>query len=431
MASRSKIPAAPAEFEGDAASSLELTKTGKFAIWFSILSTMFFSQIAINIREFPASTDLFAYGFFVIYLLATGVAHVRVVALMGFFAAAGLAAVNVSFSSELASYTSLFLLFVLYVPFHFRLKRMLNLRPVQDYVQQAFVAIAVAISVTAVVQLFAVNVLKLSFLTNISYVLPDSIRAAGIYRGDREGSGGIVKANAFFLREASTLSIVTAFAILVEYFSNARKRILAILTAGLLSSISGSGIFVILVGLAFPTSLKRVPHFLALSLLVAALIFSASEIPGLNLWVGRLSEFQIEGSSGYARYVAPFEMVQRGFDQGASAIWFGNGGGSYLRTIFLLQRKYEISDPTWAKLLYEYGVIGFLVLVLTFLTRLYSSTLRPEVCIAIFFAWISAANVLKPEFVLLVWILTLVPHRRHLKTPSRSVEGIWVAPRAA
>ena len=402
----------------------ELTSTARFAIWFGVLSTTFFSQIAINIGEFPASTDLFAYGFFTVYLLGTGVARIKAVASVGFMLAAFFAVVRVKYSPEYASLTSLLLLFVLYVPFHFRLRLGLDLRDVQDYIQRVFVAVVVAISVIAVLQLVAVNALGLSVLKNISVVLPDEIKAAGIYRFDREGGGGIAKANGFFLREASTLSIVTAFAILIEYFSLARKRILGILAAGLLASISGSGVFIVLVGLVFPSSFRRVPYFVVLSLLVVLLVISASEIPGLGLWVDRLSEFHIEGSSGYARYVAPFEMVQRGFDQGSSAIWFGNGAGSYLRTILLLQRKYEISDPTWAKLLYEYGVMGFVLIPAVFMARLYSSSLRPEICNAILFAWMSAANVLKPEFVFLVWILTLVPRSVRPKIPPGRVPSL-------
>jgi hypothetical protein len=407
----------------DLDSRLELTSTARFAIWFGVLSTTFFSQIAINIGEFPASTDLFAYGFFTLYLLGTGVARIKVVALVGFMLAAFFAVVRAKYFPEYASLTSLLLVFVLYVPLHFRLRRGLDLRDAQDYIQRVFVAVVVAISLIAVLQLVAVNALGLSVLKNISVVLPDEIKAAGIYRFDREG-GGIAKANGFFLREASTLSIVTAFAILTEYFSLARKRILGILAAGLLASMSGSGVFIIFVGLAFPSSFRRVPYFVVLSLLVVLLVISAPEIPGLGLWVDRLSEFHIEGSSGYARYVAPFEMVQRGFDQGSSAIWFGNGAGSYLRTILLLQRHYEISDPTWAKLLYEYGVMGFVLIPAVFMARLYSSSLRPEICNAILFAWMSAANVLKPEFVFLVWILTLVPRSVRPKIPLGRIPGL-------
>lgn len=389
---------------------LELSRGGKYAIWCSIFSFMFLSQIAYNIGEFPAETDLFVYGLVTAYLLATGVGHISVFSLLAFLTAAYFATLRVRAAPDLASFSSLLLLFALYLPFHFRLKRSAELSHVQDYIQRTFVVIAATISIIAVAQLVLVNG-GVSALTNINFLLPDSIKAAGIYRFGREAAGGLVKANGFFLREASTLSIVTAFALLIEYFSSRRTIVLCILAAGQLCSISGSGIFIIIASLALPTSLRRIPSFLLISFAIAAILALSSEVPALSLWVGRLSEFNMQGTSGYARFVAPFEMVQRAFDQGAVSTLFGSGGGSYLRTVLLLQRTYEISDPTWAKLIYEYGLVGFVFICGLFVYRVHTSALRSEVRTAIAFAWIVAANVLKPEFVLLVWILTLVPRQ--------------------
>lgn len=392
-------PAGPTE--------LELSRTGRVVIWCSVLSLMFGSQVALNIGEFPASTDLFAYGIFSAYFLFTGFARIGIFGLAGFFVAAIFATLKVRSTPD-TSLTSLLLLIVLYIPFFFRFRRSLSLQSVQEYIQDVFVKVAVVISVIAFVQLIAVNVLKLSLLTNIAFVLPEQIKGAGVYQFGRE-EGGIVKANGFFLREASTLSIVTATALLIEYFSRARKKTLGVLLVGLLSSVSGSGIFLVLAGLLFPTSMRKVPRFVGLSLLTVSLLVTGAQISALEPWYKRVAEFQTEGTSGYARYVAPAEMVERNFSQGSANIWFGSGGGSYLRTIKLLQRKYEINDPTWAKLLYEYGVVGFLIMSAIFVVRLFSSALRPEVCNAILFSWMSSAGILKSEVAFLVWILTLVP----------------------
>jgi hypothetical protein len=413
--------------EGQA--ELELSRAGRVAIWCSILSFMFGSQIALNIGDFPASTDLFAYGIFSAYFLCTGFARIGLFGLVAFLVAAVFAFLKVRSTPD-TSWTSLFLMVVLYVPFFFRFKRNLSLQSVQEYVQNVFVSVAVVISVIAFVQLLAVNVLKLSIFTNIAFVLPEQIKGAGAYQFGRE-EGGIVKGNGFFLREASTLSIVTATALLIEYFSFARKKILGLLLVGLLSSVSGSGIFLLFVGLLFPTSIRKVPRFVALALLAVSLLVIGAQISALQPWYKRFAEFQTEGTSGYARYVAPLEMVERSFSQGSVNVWVGSGGGTYLRTVKLLQRKYEINDPTWAKLLYEYGVIGLLAMSMVFATRLYSGALRPEVCNAIFFSWMSSAGVLKSEVAFLVWILTLVPAlgRQHgqsdmLRQASDAADGV-------
>jgi hypothetical protein len=133
------------------------------------------------------------------------------------------------------------------------------------------------------------------------------------------------------------------------------------------------------------------------------------DIPVLNLWLDRLDEFSMPGSSGYARFVAPTEMVERGVDNGSLAVLFGNGGGSYWRTVSALDRSYEISDPTWAKLIFEYGIAGFLMISALFFYRIYRSGLRREICNALVVVWMSTGALLSVDAAFLMWLLTLAP----------------------
>src|SRR6202022_838159 len=98
-----------------------------------------------------------------------------------------------------------------------------------------------------VVQIVLVNIVGISELTNVYFILPEGIRGAGTYTFLREG-GGFVKANGFFLRESAVLSVVPALALIIEYFTRARWRIPAIRAAGLFCSFSGSGVFAIALG---------------------------------------------------------------------------------------------------------------------------------------------------------------------------------------
>ncbi|MEY9123715.1 uncharacterized membrane protein (UPF0136 family) [Bradyrhizobium yuanmingense] len=392
----------------DDGARVELTRLAKFAIWCSVISLLFLPQIAINIGEFPASTDLFCYLAFSAYLLGSGFAALEASIAVLWLVIAAVASSRISYSAEPTSWSSLLLLLCLYAPFSVRLVHRDGIEHVATYVQSTFVFLTAIISAIAVLQLFAINVLKAPGIINIAFVLPDEIRGAGTYSFFRE-SGGIVKANGFFLRESATLSVLTAIGFMLEYHS-AQRRILVIilLLAGLLSSVSGSGILIVMVAFLVPTSLRKIPLFLTTLIFLSALLAYGSEIPGLGLWLDRLSEFDSRGSSGYARFVAPLQMLERSIEKGSVAIWLGNGGGSYLRTVAALQLKYEINDPTWAKLIYEYGLAGFCIVTALFACRLYSSRLRPEICNAILYAWISAGSVLKPDFVLLVWMLSMV-----------------------
>jgi 4-hydroxybenzoate polyprenyltransferase len=82
---------------------------------------------------------------------------------------------------------------------------------------------------------------------------------------------------------------------------------------------------------------------------------------------------------------------------------------------------YENADPTWAKLLFEYGVIGLVV----FVTLVFYSTFRSRapaeliaaLCIGWFIIWGGVA--LAPEITALIFILCAVaavpPVRRQLR----------------
>jgi len=390
---------------------MELTSAGKFAIWASIISVMFLSQIAYNIGTFPLSGDLICYALVALYLLTSGHASIGFSSFTLFIVALALACFGTLATTSAISWASLLLLFVLYAPFSVRVKGQTEV--VHQYILYAFVSAATVIAGVAVVQIILVNALKLSFLTNIYIVLPEAVRGAGFYTFAREG-GGIVKANGFFLRESAELSIVTGLAIIIEYTTRARWRTLTILGAGFVGSFSGSGIFALAVGLLMPRSLARVPLFFVscLGLLMALFFLYSLELPFLDIWFGRLSEFQTPNTSAYARFVAPMEMVGRSFDDGAVTTLLGNGGGSYLRSIVQLRSKYEVNDPTWAKLIFEYGLTGFFLVSAIFMGRLYSSRLRVEVSNYILFSWMSVGLVQKPGFALIVWLLTMVPQSR-------------------
>ena len=390
---------------------MELTSAGKFAIWASIISVLFLSQIAYNIGTFPLSGDLICYALVALYLLTSGHASIGFISFALFTVALAMACFGTLATTSAISWTSLLLLFVLYAPFSVRVKG--QAEAVHQYILGAFVSAATVIAGVAVVQIILVNALKLSFLTNIYFVLPEAIRGAGFYTFSREG-GGIVKANGFFLRESAELSIVTGLAIIIEYTTRARWRTLTILGAGFVSSFSGSGIFALTVGLLMPRSLARIPLFFVscLGLLMALFFLYSLELPFLDIWFGRLSEFQTPNTSAYARFVAPMEMVGRSFGDGAVTTLLGNGGGSYLRSIVQLRSKYEVNDPTWAKLIFEYGLSGFFLVSAIFMGRLYSSRLRVEVSNYILFSWMSVGLVQKPGFALIVWLLTMVPQSR-------------------
>ena len=403
----------------DTEADLELSSAGKFAIWSAFASFLFLTQIAYNIGDFPVAVDFICYALFAGYLLVSGYATLSVPILFLLASVVSMAALRIPFSESRPSWSSLLLFCAIHVPFLFRLQRQPHLEAVQDYIANAFVSLACAIAAIGVVQFILVNVTHISFFANIYFNLPEAIRGAGAYTRLREESG-IVKANGFFLRESAELSLVTALGLLIEFGARRRLDRLILLAAGLAVSFSGSGLIALAAGLLLPRSLGRIPTFVAAAcgLFIVLLVLYKLEIPALSPWFGRLSEFTTPNTSAYARFVAPLEIVQRSFDKGIMTTWLGNGAGSFARDVGTARLRYEVSDPDWAKVTYEYGVTGFLLILAILIARLYSSAQRVEVCNFFLFVWISTSVVLKPGYGLLIWLFTVVPSMKYRSPPA-------------
>ncbi|QPF90271.1 hypothetical protein [Bradyrhizobium commune] len=399
-----------------ATSEKELSSVGRLAIRAAVTSTLFLTQIAYNIGDFPVTMEFVSYAALVVYMLISGHATVSVPTIFLYIATVTCALAAMKLTVLPASSSSLLLLFALYAPFSFRLRAGPDLKAVHEAIQGTFVSATTVIAIIAIAQFAIVNALKVNALTNIYFILPEAIRGGGTYTFLREG-GSLVKANGFFLRESADLSLMTALALLIEISTRARFVIIGALAAALLCSFSGSGMLALMLGLVLPRTVGRLPLFVAsaTTLILVMLMLYYADIPGINnLFFDRLAEINQPGTSGYARYVAPKAMVDLNLHNGGIGMWLGNGGGSYLRSTMLLRVKYEIADPTWAKLTFEYGLLGLALLGSIFAIRVYSSALDVRICNYILFVWVVNSAVLKIQYVLVFWLLTLVP-----KIPAR------------
>jgi len=171
-------------------------------------------------------------------------------------------------------------------------------------------------------------------------------------------TGEFVKSNGIFLAEASTLSGITAVAILIEVLEFSRPWYLIVLSSGFLVAYSGTGVAILLV--SFPVAFlvtRRVQLPVLLVCLFAAALF-AMGIIHLSAFTGRVGEFQDTNSSGFVRYVSPFWMAAEYFDTASlSGLLFGNGLGHG----FAPRGFYTASGNTWFNVVYEYGLIGAFV----------------------------------------------------------------------
>jgi hypothetical protein len=126
----------------------------------------------------------------------------------------------------------------------------------------------------------------------------------------------------------------------------------------------------------------------------AALFFVLQEPLNLSFTVARLAEFGSVSSSAYIRYIAPGRLIADVVAQSPQLLWLGHGPG----TIFRQQLGYEYHDPTWAKLIFEYGVIGFVAFLALFLVSLGGRSAPIRVRAMLFGGWlVMGGHLLSPE----------------------------------
>lgn len=170
-----------------------------------------------------------------------------------------------------------------------------------------------------------------------------------------------IKPNGFFFLEVSHLSQFIGMALIIELAKFRRLKFMALYAVALLSSFGGTGTLLVLSSAPFLISRLPRKYLVAAALAVPFLLVVAAQIGVLDNFTGRVEEFGQEKSSGYNRFVLPAETAAQALGRDGLGGLLGSGAGSI-----------PAGDPTkggfngfawspYAKVIYEYGLIGFLI----------------------------------------------------------------------
>jgi hypothetical protein len=311
-----------------------------------------------------------------------------------------------------ASLTSLLLVAAMYLPFVFVLREGSVAAADAAWIFEKFLDLAAVCAVVGVVQFGAQLVIHADWLFDFTRYIPEPLRAAGLFNTVIP-MGSLNKSNGFFFREPSGFSYLMALGLIAECVSRRRPARVACLGLALLLTYSGTGILALLIASLHPFGVKTVLRLSLIACAFGLMFWLFGDALNLSFTLGRVGEFNAESSSGYIRYVAPLRLVSETLDTTAFSFWFGHGPGTILRTA----RSYEFHDPTWAKLLFEYGVLGFGAFLALFLTTLRRPGLPLPLRAALFWGWlIMGGHLLSPEQNFLTLVLVGL-------TPCGSVLG--------
>jgi hypothetical protein len=312
--------------------------------------------------------------------------------------------INLNSPQGAGSTASLVLMGALYVPFVFALKPFPHSKLAWQWAMEALSNIAVFIGILGIVQYGLQFVWNPPWLFDFSPLIPKAISVDVLFNSSIY-TGSAYKSNGFFMREPSAFSFLMAFALICEIALTKRWWRVVLFAAGLMLSYSGTGLLALAFGLMFPFGFKTAVRvtLIAVSGLVVFLLFG--DALNLSFTLGRIGEFSSEQSSGYIRYVAPMRLVSELIDSDPLSALFGHGPG----TIFHAKRLYEFHDPTWAKLVYEYGLLGFSGCLGLMIYAMSRSHAPVQIRATLFFNWlIQGGHLLTPESVLLIYVLLAV-----------------------
>lgn len=335
--------------------------------------------------------------------------------------------VSVALSSLLlneaaSSVTSLLLLGAMYLPFVFVLKPGALAEDGAAWILSRFLDLAGLCALAGIAQFMAQTVISADWLFNFSGYIPEPLRAAGTFN-TVISLGSFNKSNGFFFREPSGFSYLMALALIGEWTTRRRGWRLATCGLALLLTYSGSGILALLLASLHPFGVKTALRLLGLALAGAVVFWLLGDALGLSYTVNRVGEFNSQHSSAHMRYIAPLRLVLEGIDAEPVTAWFGHGPGTIFRTV----RDYEFHDPTWAKLLFEYGGVGLVTFVTLFATMLRRTSVPLQLRAALFWGWlILGGHLLSAEHNFLSLVLVGLLPSAHERAAAASSPGIAI-----
>jgi hypothetical protein len=307
------------------------------------------------------------------------------------------------------SLNSLLLLLAIYLPWVFCVAK-----PFLDLavpLLRTFVLLMVVMSLIGVAQLSAQLVLGWKYTDYLAQFLPVSWLNLGYNTTNQISyTNTVVKANAFVFLEPSFLCQFCALALIISLLVRAPAWQPLILGLGMASTLSGTGILLLALGIALLVVLvpNRIrPSYLIAGILGLVVVFST---PAANILLDRRAETSQSGSSGSLRFVQPYDEVSRGLAEDPLRYVIGAGAGASDRLLESDRAGGEAVVYTIpAKTAFEYGLVATVLFLLFLLLSIYRGLAMPVLpTVVMFMIFFLSGSLLQPHTVFTAWLLTSI-----------------------
>lgn len=374
-----------------------------------LVATTLFARFGINFGNYSLDLALVALYILLAAVLYSGRSTIDESMALLYVAAMGVAALSFIVNDGLSSVArsspnSLLLLAAMYFPFVFTFPAQGPQWPEHQKILRTFSNIALICAFAGIAQFYLQFVVKQPWLFDFTPWIPDVLRGPSGYNTVIE-VGNLHKSNGFFLREPSSFSYVAALAIIIEL--NSTRRWWRIVTFGLalLLTYSGTGVLALVIGLIFPFNRKSILRLVGLGAVGFLLLGVLGDALNLSFTANRVTEIDSDRSSAYIRYIAPMRVVLGSIDSDPWNVLLGHGPGSIQRTA----QGFQFFDPTWAKLIFEYGIAGGGIFTAMILYALHRSPTQFQIKAVLFGSWLlMGGHLLSPENISTLYMLAAV-----------------------
>jgi hypothetical protein len=377
----------------------------------ALCALVFLPRFQLNIGSLFASNGLIAQYIVIGMLMWCGKLRVDPVRGMLFILCIGVMFTAWVLNPAGSSYLSAMLVGAAYLAFIFVARMPDGNDALCRFTLRTFSNLMLVAAIAGILQFFMQFAYNPKWLFDFTPMLPDLIRGGGRYNTVIH-IGSFIKSNGFFFREPSFFSQFLALAAACEIARRRSERRtlnlprLATFGFAMLLTYSGTGLATLFIALLFPLGVKTVIR-MGLVAIGGILIFTVlGSTLNLGFTAGRINEFDKPGTSAYARFVAPVQFISANMGGSFVSTVMGHGPGSVTRGAGV-NAWYENANPTWAKMLIEYGLVGFTTFAGLMFYSLWRSRAPIELVAAMFLGWlvIWGGIFLGPEMTGLIYVL--------------------------
>jgi hypothetical protein len=392
--------------------------TTVFGLFLAIASCIFLQRFAVPFgdSQIPVS---FAAGYLAfLWLLVRGRLNIgnRVFGL--FLVTMAFMTLSVIVSATQASLLSFGYLLAIYSLYVFRLK----------YPAGCFSrALNIFVNLMSLCAILGIAQFALQFAVDLDYVFPLDAFTPEQFLQDGYNviiplsfGDSIMRSNGVFFLEPSFFSQFLGLAVIVELLGARRVSRLLLFAAALVVCYSGTGLLLVFVFLPW-ILIKRGNANVALALIVLAIVLSlAGGVIDLDALTGRVSEFSSTESSGFARFISPFYMLRDFAASSLGTLFFGMGSGAIekiMKEAFTYD-AYLAFDPTWIKLVLEYGFFAAVSFAAFIGSALFQGSRNRTLSWSILFFLLFLGGYLLNGIVHILFVALCVWHNREAPAPQ-------------